>query len=195
MGSCNLSIKELRYVDKIMKTVSNPKVFVPKGMSKVLDHLYLGTYDDAVKIDQLKEAGITHVINTVEKCYEYCQTSAEFYGTEYKYFGFTSEDDEKYPIMDHFEDVFKFIESAREANGKCLIHCIAGINRSGSLAVAYVMSYMNIGPISAVQLVFDARGILLTNDTFIQRLVKLASEKNMLKHDEDKIKNKPVQKK
>ena len=49
------------------------------------------------------------------------------------------------------------------------------------------MVYKNIGPISAAQYVFSARGMLLSNEGFIERLVKFASEKDLLELDKDKI--------
>ena len=102
-----------------------------------------------------------------------------------EYLGFTSEDDENYDIMKHFDDVYNFIEDARVKGGKCFIHCIAGINRSGCLATAYVMLHKNIGPISAAKMVWEQRGCLLSNNGFIERLVKFAIDRNMLELDKD----------
>ena len=39
----------------------------PKEMTQLLDHLYLGTFKDATDLTKLKQHGITHVINTVER--------------------------------------------------------------------------------------------------------------------------------
>ena len=105
---------------------------------------------------------------------------AEFYGQEFNYLGFTSQDDETYPIMDHFEDVFTFIEDARVADGKCLIHCMAGVNRSGALAVAYVMVHRDISPVAATKLVLKARGMILSNGSFVEQLISLASQRGLL---------------
>ena len=183
---CNLDKIQMQYVNTIAAIVFDI-IRLPRKMSKITDYLYLGSFDDAENIEQLKAAGITHVLNTVENCFENCKTGAEFYGNEYKYMGFTSEDIESYPILQHFDEVYKFIESARKANGKCLIHCMAGINRSGCLAVAYIMVTQNIGPISATKIVFNARGMILSNQGFIERLVKFAVDKNLLVKDNDQL--------
>ena len=192
---CNLDAVQMEYVYQIARIVSEPNTnrnmfstFLKRNMSQILDHLYLGSFDDAVDIKKLKNAGITHIVNTVETTNE-CRTGPYFYGEEFSYIGFTSQDEDRYPILKHFDETYEFIESCRKSNGKCLIHCMAGINRSGSLAVAYVMVLKGIGPLSATQLVFDRRGILLTNDGFKERLVKFALEKDLLGKDEELLKN------
>ena len=64
---------------------------------------------------------------------------------------------------------------------------MAGINRSGCLATAYVMLDQNMGPITAAQFVWEKRGCLLSNNGFIERLVKFAIDKHMLDLDQDKL--------
>jgi len=183
---CNLSKIQMQYANTINKIVADVK-FVPRKMTKILDHLYLGDFEDATDLKELEKHGITHILNTVHDYYENCKTGAEFYGDQYKYHGFTSDDDERYPIMNHFKESYDFIESARSTNGKCLIHCMAGINRSGCLATAYYMLHKNTGPISAAQHIFDSRGMLLSNSGFIERLVNFAVEQGLLELDQNKI--------
>ena len=91
--------------------------------------------------------------------------------------------------MKHFDEVYNFIELARQSGGKCLIHCMAGMNRSGALAVAYVMVHLDVGPVTATRIVYKARKTLLSNEAFIRRLVKLSCEKNLLAKDMDEIVN------
>merc|ERR1711907_62985 len=174
---------QLQTTDLISNVVS--KQYEPVGMSKILDHLYLGNYDDSINIQKLRDEGITHVINTVE--HNCKKTGTELYGNEFQYLGFTSKDEERYPIMKHFDVTYNFIERARESGGKCLIHCMAGMNRSGALAVAYVMVHKNIGPVTATRIVYNARKTLLSNEGFIRRLVKLSYEKKLLVKDMDEI--------
>ena len=185
---CNLNKQQMQYVNTIAFIVQDVKdLNKTRSMSKVLDHLYLGNFEDANDVKTLKAEGITHIINTVDNYYENCRTKKEFYGDEFRYFGFTSDDDERYPITQHFEECYQFIEDAKSKSGKCFIHCIAGINRSGCLATAYVMLHENIGPISAAKKVFEARGMILSNNGFIERLVKLAADKGLLERDEKEL--------
>ena len=180
-----LDEREEQYVEKIQNICEDSRA--PRGMTKICDHLYLGNFENARQIAALKENGVTYVINTVHEEKGFTKTGIPFYGEEFEYLGFYSEDNGTYPILRHFNEVFKFIEKARENNSKCLIHCMAGINRSGCLATAYYMVYNGIGPISAVKHVHDARGMLLSNEKFIERLVKFASRRNLLELDKDKL--------
>lgn len=36
-------------------------------------------------------------------------------------------------LSTHFATVSAFVQQAAEARGRCLVHCVAGINRSGVL--------------------------------------------------------------
>ena len=180
-----LDEREEQYVEKIQNICEDPRA--PRGMTKICDHLYLGNFENARQIAAVKENGVTYVINTVHEEKGFMKTGIQFYGEEFECLGFYSEDNGTYPILRHFDEVFKFIEKARENNSKCLIHCMAGINRSGCLATAYYMVYKGIGPVSAVKHIHDARGMLLSNEKFIERLVKLASGRNLLELDKDKL--------
>ena len=75
--------------------------------------------------------------------------------------------------MKHFILGLVFVEEARKAGGKVLIHCMAGVNRSVALTVAYVMHHKELGPISAAMLVADARGSILFNKSLGFKIILL----------------------
>ena len=47
-------------------------------------------------------------------------------------------------ILLYFEEAFECIDSAQKVNGVCLVHCNAGISRSVSLCVGYIMARMGL---------------------------------------------------
>ena len=156
----------------------------PKSVSKILDHLFLSSESFATgDNDRLHQYGITHVINCAQG---YIHTDQGFYG-KIKFLGFHGEDDEDYDIMQHFDDVYNFIEDARRSGGKALIHCIMGINRSGALCTAYCMVYKNLGVISAAMLVKKQRKTILTNENFQRQLVTFARKRGLLTLDDSML--------
>ena len=146
------------------------------GPNCILDHLFIGDRDSACDLKRLRDMGITHVINCAE---QYCETGAGFYGNQFKYLGLRAEDNDDYEILQHHNDVYKFIEDARIGGGKCFIHCQAGINRSGVLLVSYVMVHKHIGPISAAKIVIRQRSVI-SNVHFQDELIKFANTKGLL---------------
>ncbi len=151
---------------------------------QVLDYLYLGAEEDATNLTKLKDLGVTHVLNCAGG---YINTGTDFYGAEVEYLEFEAEDDDSYDMMQHFDTAYQFIEGARKAGGKVMLHCIMGINRSGLLTVAYCMVNKNTGPISAARLVKKVRPMLLTNRGFQRQLVTFAREKGLLHLDQDEL--------
>ena len=176
------------YYDSIIKIVNSPEAFkMPDHMTQLDDVLYLGNLDNARDVNMLKENNITYIINTVEnQDDDLCQTKS-LYDDSFTYMGFDSEDKEEYPIMNHFEDVFSFIEDARKNNKRCLIHCMRGVNRSGVLAVTHIMVRNNLGPITATQLVYQKRGMLLTNPSFISQLLIYAQQNGYTELDKNNV--------
>ena len=159
---------------------------IKSSITKLEDHLYLGG-QSATNLSLLKQNEITHIINTVENDPNlhkvYAEDSSQAEGSDFVYLKFSAEDSDKYPIMDHFQDVFQFIEDAEKMKGRCLIHCVQGINRSGVLATAYIMKKYNIGPFAAVKTVQRKRGRILTNNSFIAQLLIYANENGLLEKD------------
>lgn len=178
----NIKEENEAYITK-MSNILNCCCGYPRGITPLLDFLFLGAEDDAKNVSLLKQKGVTHIINCASS---YIHTGPKFYDQSIKkYIEFRAEDEEGYDIMEHFSEAYKVIEDARQTGGKALIHCIMGINRSGALATAYVMLHKRCGPISAVKFVKAARKGVLTNDSFRAQLVDFARERELLAFDKD----------
>lgn len=73
-----------------------------------------------------------------------------------------------YDIAQHFDAVNAKID---ETDGKVLLHCMMGISRSATLAVAYLMSHSETHSlIEALDSIMDARPQVLPNSGFLQQL-------------------------
>ncbi|CAF2189392.1 unnamed protein product [Rotaria magnacalcarata] len=137
------------------------------GPSQILPFLYLGCQDDALSIETMRNNQITHVIN-VSKTGERAS--------------FLNENDDEHflrvPINDchnaqlrpYFDKVYKFIEKVRDNNGRVFIHCLAGISRSPTLAIAYVMRDLCLTADEAYQYVKQCRPKISPNFNFLGQL-------------------------
>lgn len=47
-------------------------------------------------------------------------------------------------VIKHFLHFIHITDKVREANGCVLVHCLAGISRSPTLAIAYIMNQLSI---------------------------------------------------
>ena len=56
-----------------------------------------------------------------------------------------------------------FTDKVREANGCVLIHCLAGISRSPTVAIAYVMRVLGMNSDEAYRSVFTPKFLFLTS--------------------------------
>lgn len=74
--------------------------------------------------------------------------------------------EEDYDILQHVPEASAFIRRALAEGGRCLIHCQAGINRSGALACAELMLHEKLPVLEAVARCKKARGIFLQNHGF-----------------------------
>lgn len=63
-----------------------------------------------------------------------------------------------------------FPEQARQTNGRVLIHCQAGISRSSTVAIGYIMKYHNLSMNQAYSKVQACRPIIAPNLNFVGQL-------------------------
>eukprot|EP01037_Dinobryon_pediforme_P036356 gene36356-43262_t len=74
-------------------------------------------------------------------------------------------------IADHFDTVHTFLETARANNGKVLVHCMAGISRSSSLIISYLVKHHNMTLRDAATLVVTERPVVCPNEGFQAQLI------------------------
>jgi len=74
-------------------------------------------------------------------------------------------------ISKYFEQAAQFIKYHQDRGVPVLIHCMAGMSRSSTLAAYYLMKKYNINAITALDLLKKRRPIVRPNQGFIQHLV------------------------
>jgi predicted protein tyrosine phosphatase len=79
-------------------------------------------------------------------------------------------DIEMEPIAHHFEEACDFIHKHVTSGGRVLVHCQAGISRSATICIAYLMKYMDLSLRNAYALVRSARPVIEPNPGFMRQL-------------------------
>ncbi|CAI5721301.1 unnamed protein product [Peronospora destructor] len=134
--------------------------------SKLTDFLYIGGAVVAKNKSLLIKKGITHVINCA------ASVAPASFPDDFCYFNMRLRDHASQDIARHFYSIFDFIERARKCGGRIFLHCVKGISRSPTMAIAYMMWYKNIGMREALDFVRQARPIVDPNAGFIFQLTE-----------------------
>lgn len=81
-------------------------------------------------------------------------------------------------LKSHFNEVADMIEEIRLAsgNGKTLVHCVAGVSRSASLVIAYLMKHHKKTLKEAYEHVKEARSQIRPNSGFFKQLMEYELE-------------------
>ena len=76
-----------------------------------------------------------------------------------------------------FPACISFIEESLQTGGKCLIHCIAGVSRSATIACLFLSCTLKITPETALQMLQRVRPIACPNANFMKQLTYYFSGK------------------
>ena len=130
--------------------------------SKILEGLYLGNMNDANNERVLRRLKITHVLSI-------CPTRPSvFPGVTYMHV--SVKDAPEQNISSWFERCIRFIRTALSGPGAVLVHCHAGISRSATVIIAYLMNSRSMSYPLAVGLVHTVRPTINPNFGFVQQL-------------------------
>ncbi|RZF40444.1 hypothetical protein LSTR_LSTR013906 [Laodelphax striatellus] len=132
--------------------------------SQVLPFLFLGSAHDAQDADCLRRLGVGRVLNVS------CQAPLRPTLTTKH---LPADDSGHQNLKQYFEEAFQFIDEARKSGTSVLVHCQAGISRSPTMVIAYVMRHRQLGMMDAYKLVKSARPIISPNFNFIGQLLEL----------------------
>lgn len=75
-----------------------------------------------------------------------------------------------------FPQAISFIDSVKERNGKVLVHCQAGVSRSATICLAYLMFTVKIGLEAAFEHVKSRRSVISPNLNFMSQLKNFEQE-------------------
>ncbi|EJU02279.1 hypothetical protein DACRYDRAFT_15605 [Dacryopinax primogenitus] len=140
----------------------SPMSSLDDPMHQVIPHLWLGDYLAANSPDLLRQHGITHVISAIRWKPQVVQ------GVRYMYV--EVDDTPEADLLAHLPACVSFISDALSSSSSVLVHCQAGVSRSATIVVAYLMSTLSLSTEAALELVRAARPQACPSEAFLKQL-------------------------
>ncbi|KAG8141196.1 hypothetical protein E2320_006850 [Naja naja] len=117
----------------------------------------------------LESLGITAVLNVSSSCPNY------FEG-HFLYKSIPVEDNHMADISVWFQEAIDFIDSVKASGGHVLVHCQAGISRSATICLAYLIQSRRVRLEEAFDFVKQRRGVISPNFGFMGQLLQFETE-------------------
>jgi len=154
----------------IMPIIKNRRFGEATNAAEIVDGIWLGEANDAMDIETLKKNGVNSVINCADQA---TLTCGEYYPIGWSYLGIECDDKANYDIIGkHLNEFTDFMDECVVNKRKVLVHCVAGINRSATLLIAYLVRRRGMSLIDAISLCHAKRPIILTNEAFVMSLIE-----------------------
>ncbi|POI27539.1 hypothetical protein CIB84_008711 [Bambusicola thoracicus] len=104
---------------------------------QVVAGLYLGNIRDSEDRESLRRHGVTHILSVHNRAKPVLE--------DMTYLCISASDSSSQNLIQHFKESIKFIHECRLRGGGCLVHCLAGVSRSTTILVAYLMTVTELG--------------------------------------------------
>ncbi len=131
-------------------------------MNKIIDGLYLGNLAGAEDTQQLQQNGVTHVLTAAKGL-------NPRHMNQFKWKRIEVLDHPEANLYSHFQTAVEFIrEGLRE--GGVYVHCFAGVSRSTSCVIAYLMTELEMTFHEALYFCRARRPIVCPNMGFVRQL-------------------------
>lgn len=136
---------------------------------EILPFLYLGSAYHASRQDYLSDLHITALLNVSRR---------DLYPARghYDYKWIPVEDSPMADISSHFQEAIEFIDQVKQSGGKVLVHCEAGISRSPTICMAYIMRTQKLRLNEAFEIIKQRRSVISPNFSFMGQLLQFESE-------------------
>ena len=131
-----------------------------RDINQITDTIYLGNVESAFNIKKLKDLGIRKILTVMSA-----------FGNHYPENAFIHkkieiDDDYESNIIQYFKECLLFIDGY----DKVFVHCAAGMSRSATIVIAYIMWKKKIFLSEAIKFVKDKRPIISPNLNFMKQL-------------------------
>uniref|UniRef100_A0A3P8UVN7 Dual specificity phosphatase 16 n=1 Tax=Cynoglossus semilaevis TaxID=244447 RepID=A0A3P8UVN7_CYNSE len=135
------------------------------GPTRILPHLYLGCQRDVLNKELMQQNDIAYVLNASNTC-----PKPDFIPDSH-FLRVPVNDSFCEKILPWLDRSVEFIEKAKASNARVLVHCLAGISRSATIAIAYIMKRMDMTLDEAYRFVKEKRPTISPNFNFLGQLL------------------------
>ncbi|CAI9167405.1 unnamed protein product [Rangifer tarandus platyrhynchus] len=166
-SSCFPGLCEGKPATLLPMSLSQPCLPVPSvGLTRILPHLYLGSQKDVLNKDLMTQNGISYVLNASNSC-----PKPDFI-CESRFLRIPINDNYCEKLLPWLDKSIEFIDKAKLSSCQVIVHCLAGISRSATIAIAYIMKTMGMSSDDAYRFVKDRRPSISPNFNFLGQLLE-----------------------
>ncbi|XP_028304247.1 dual specificity protein phosphatase 8 isoform X2 [Gouania willdenowi] len=174
-SSCFPGLCEGKPATALPMSLSQPCLPVANvGPTRILPHLYLGSQKDVLNKDLMAQNGITYVLNASNTC-----PKPDFI-SESHFMRIPVNDNYCEKLLPWLEKTNEFIDKAKVSNCRVIVHCLAGISRSATIAIAYIMKTMGLSSDDAYRFVKDRRPSISPNFNFLGQLLEFEKDLRLI---------------
>lgn len=144
--------------DEIYETMDDAPMMIEQGV-------YIGSFLSEQNQKALTQAGVTHVLQVADGM----QPS---HLDHFKYKTIHAQDIPSEDLVSHFSQCFPFMDEAVSQGGGVLVHCVAGVSRSATVIIGYMMWKHKIGYDEAFKRIHGVRPWVMPNEGFKLQLAE-----------------------
>uniref|UniRef100_A0A1B6BWD5 Dual specificity protein phosphatase n=1 Tax=Clastoptera arizonana TaxID=38151 RepID=A0A1B6BWD5_9HEMI len=140
---------------------------------EILPYLFLGNAANSEDLESLSKHGIKYILNVTPDLPNVFEDCGSF-----KYMQIPIADHWSQNLASFFPQAIDFIEEARKQEKGVLVHCLAGVSRSVTITVAYLMARLSLSLNDAFNLVRSRKSNIAPNFHFMEQLHTFERELN-----------------
>ena len=138
------------------------------AMSQITEDLFLCGLR-GLSGENIKKNGITHIVNVTSDL-----PNSTFPGVSVT--RYSALDEPNQDLKQYFHPAADLIHETIKSGGKVVVHCMAGVSRSTSIVLAYLVKYRNMTLREAFKHTRDRRSIVHPNFGFFRQLIDFERE-------------------
>ena len=152
------------FVDNSLARATAAQVNMFSQVAQITDNLYLSSCH-AVKVNRILQLGITNIINATVEVPNINLSDVETMRINV--------DDVPHARLGlYFDRCADKIKQVRDRGGVTLVHCVAGVSRSSSICIAYLMKYHRMTLKDAFRHCKSRRPVVHPNPGFFKQLIE-----------------------